>query len=79
MVNKMNALGAPRAAYAWTASAHEVDMTMPLAKPVPLRIAAAPQNITIEGNRTPTLGLTAVVQADDDANACRAGAETSGR
>jgi len=38
-----------------------------------------PQNITIEGNRTPTLGLTAVVQADDDANACRAGAETSGR
>ena len=52
MVNKMNALGAPRAAYAWTASAREVDMTMPLAKPVPLRIAAAPQNITIDLKRS---------------------------
>jgi nicotinamidase-related amidase len=48
----MHSLGAPRAGYAWSANAQEVDMTMPLAKPAPLRIAAAPQNITIDLKRS---------------------------
>ena len=52
MATKMYPLGAARAGYAWTASGREVDMTMPLAKPVPLRIAAAPQNVTIDLKRS---------------------------
>jgi hypothetical protein len=52
MANKMHPLGAPRAGYAWSASAREVDMATPVAKPVPLRIAAAPQNITIDLKRS---------------------------
>src|SRR5882672_9682939 len=52
MANNMHPLGAPRAGYAWSASAREVDMATPPAKPVPLRIAAAPQNITIDLKRS---------------------------
>jgi biuret amidohydrolase len=52
MTNNMKPLGAPRAGYHWTASAKEVDMAMPAAKPKPLRIAAQPQNITIDLKRT---------------------------
>jgi Amidases related to nicotinamidase len=52
MANKMHPLGAPRAGYAWSASSREVDMATPAAKPVPLRIAAAPQNITIDLKRS---------------------------
>ena len=42
MANKLHSLGAPRAGYVWGANAREVDMAMSPAKPVPLRIAAAP-------------------------------------
>ena len=52
MANKMHPLGAPRAGYAWSASAREVDMAMAPAKPLPIRIAAAPQNITIDLKRS---------------------------
>ena len=52
MANKLHPLGAPRAGYAWSANAREVDMAAAPAKPVPLRIAAAPQNITIDLKRS---------------------------
>src|SRR5258708_27018931 len=52
MANKLHALGAPRAGYVWGANAREVDMATPPAKPVPLGIAAAPQNITIDIKRS---------------------------
>lgn len=52
MANKMNLLGAPRAGYRWGASAREVDMATPAARPKPLRIVAAPQSITIDLART---------------------------
>ena len=41
-------LGAPRAGYVWSATARHIDMAAPPAAPVPLAIAAAPQNITID-------------------------------
>jgi len=52
MANKLHSLGARRAGYAWGANAGEVDMAAPPAKPVPLKIAAAPQNITVDLRRT---------------------------
>ena len=52
MGNKLHPLGAPRAGYVWGASAREVDMATPAARPVPLRITAAPQNVTIDLERT---------------------------
>ena len=52
MAKGMNPLGAPRADYSWNASAREIDMAAPAAKPKPLRIAAQPQNITIDLRRT---------------------------
>ena len=41
-------LGAPRATYTWNATARHIDMATPPVPPVPLAIAAAPQNITID-------------------------------
>ena len=52
MAKTLHSLGAPRAGYAWGASAREVDMALPTAKPRPLRIAAAPQNVVIDLKRT---------------------------
>ena len=52
MANKLHPLSAPRAGFAWGASAREIDMATAPAKPVPLKIAAAPQNITIDLKRT---------------------------
>jgi nicotinamidase-related amidase len=52
MANKMHPLGAPRAGYNWAASAKEIDMATAPARPKPLRIAAEPQNITIDLKRT---------------------------
>jgi len=51
-MNKMHSLGAPRAGYMWSANAGEVDMAAPPAKPVPLKIAADPQSITIDLERS---------------------------
>jgi hypothetical protein len=42
----------PAAGFAWGANAREIDMATPPAKPVPLKIAAAPQNVTIDLKRT---------------------------
>jgi len=50
MADKLHPLGAPRAGYVWGANSREVDMATPPAKPVPLKIAAAPQNVTIDLN-----------------------------
>ena len=52
MANKLHSLGAPRAGFVWGANAREVDMATSPAKPAPLRIAAAPQNITIDLKRS---------------------------
>jgi nicotinamidase-related amidase len=52
MASRLHPLGAPRAGYAWAANAREVDMALPSPRPAPLRIAAAPQNITIDLRRT---------------------------
>ena len=52
MANKLHPLSAPRAGFAWGANAREIDMAMPPAKPVPLKISAAPQNITVDLKRT---------------------------
>ena len=52
MANKLHPLSAPRAGFAWGANAREIDMATAPAKPVPLKIAAAPQNITIDLKRT---------------------------
>jgi len=52
MANKLHPLSAPRAGFAWGASAREIDMATPPAKPLPLKISAAPQNITVDLKRT---------------------------
>jgi nicotinamidase-related amidase len=52
MADKLHRLGAPRAGYVWQANAREVDMATPPAKPVPLKITAAPQKVTIDLKRT---------------------------
>jgi nicotinamidase-related amidase len=52
MADKLHRLGARRAGYAWQANAHEVDMATPAAKPKPVKITAAPQNVTIDLRRT---------------------------
>ena len=51
-MTKMNPLGAPRAGHDWRASTRHVDMATTPAKPRPLKIAAAPQNVTIDLKRT---------------------------
>ena len=38
--------------FAWGANAREIDMATPPVKPVPLKIAAAPQNVTIDLKRS---------------------------
>lgn len=45
-------LGAPRARHLWAANAGHVDMARPPLAPRPLPIAAAPQNVTIDLNRS---------------------------
>lgn len=52
MASKLHRLGARRADVAWGANAREVDMALPTARPRPLRIAAAPQNVTVDLRRT---------------------------
>ncbi|WP_422001359.1 cysteine hydrolase family protein [Reyranella sp.] len=52
MAKTLHPLGAPRAGYAWGANAHEVDMALPTARPRPLRISAAPQNVVVDLRRT---------------------------
>src|SRR3954469_25485836 len=46
-----NALGLGNQYY-WLASENEVDMAQPAPPPVPLRIAAAPQNLVLDARRT---------------------------
>jgi nicotinamidase-related amidase len=48
----MNPLGAPRAGHKWRASTRHVDMATTPARPRPLKIAAAPQDVTIDLKRT---------------------------
>ena len=51
-MTKMNPLGAPRAGHKWRASTRHVDMATTPARPRPLKIAAAPQDVTIDLKRT---------------------------
>jgi nicotinamidase-related amidase len=67
MASKLNRLGAPRAGYAWQANVREVDMAAPPAKPRPVRIAAAPQVVTID------LGRTAIMVIDMQNDFCSKG------
>jgi nicotinamidase-related amidase len=52
MTSKLHPLGAPRAGHVWGANARHVDMAAAPARPVPVAIAAAPQNITIDLRRS---------------------------
>ena len=52
MAKKLHPLGARRADVVWGANAREVDMALPTARPRPLRIAAEPQNVTVDLRRT---------------------------
>jgi nicotinamidase-related amidase len=52
MARRLHRLAAPRAGHAWHANAPEVDMATPGARPKPVRIAAAPQAVTIDLART---------------------------
>ena len=52
MAAKLHPLGAPRAGFVWGANAGHIDMATAPAKPVPLKIAAAPQNVTIDLKRS---------------------------
>jgi len=52
MAAKLHPLGAPRAGYVWGASTGHIDMATAPAKPVPLKIAAVPQNVTIDLKRS---------------------------
>lgn len=45
-------LGAKSAGYVWGASPTHIDMALPAPKPKPVRVAAAPQNITFDTRRT---------------------------
>jgi len=51
-MTKMNPLGAPRAGHKWRASTRHVDMATTPARPRPLKVAAAPQDVTIDLKRT---------------------------
>jgi len=51
-MTKMNPLGAPRAGHKWRASTRHVDMATTPARPRPLKLAAAPQDVTIDLKRT---------------------------
>ena len=51
-MTKMNPLGAPRAGHKWRASTRHVDMATTPATPRPLKLAAAPQDVTIDLKRT---------------------------
>jgi len=51
-MTKMNPLGAPRAGHRWRASTRHVDMATTPAAPRPLKLAAAPQDVTIDLKRT---------------------------
>jgi len=48
-------LAAPRAGYAWQVNERRVDMATPTLRPRPVEIAAAPQNVAIDLNRTAIL------------------------
>ena len=52
MATKLHPLGAPRAGYVWGANPGHIDMATAPAKPVPLKIAAVPQNVTIDLKRS---------------------------
>jgi nicotinamidase-related amidase len=67
MDNKLHPLGASRAGYVWSANEHEVDMAAPPAQPVPLRIEAERQNITIDVRRS------AMIVIDMQNDFCAAG------
>ena len=51
-MTKMNPLGAPRAGHKWRASTRHVDMATTPARSRPLKVAAAPQDVTIDLKRT---------------------------
>jgi nicotinamidase-related amidase len=51
-MKKMHPLGAPRAGYKWSASARHVDMAATPARPKPLKLSAAPQDVTVDLKRT---------------------------
>ncbi len=51
-MKKMQPLGAPRAGYKWGASARHIDMAATPARPKPLKLGAAPQDVTIDLKRT---------------------------
>jgi len=51
-MTKMNPLSAPRAGHKWRASTLHVDMATTPATPRPLKLAAAPQDVTIDLKRT---------------------------
>ena len=51
-MTKMNPLGAPRAGHKWRASTRHVDMATTPARPRPLKVSAAPQDVTIDLKRT---------------------------
>ena len=51
-MKKMHPLGASRAGHKWHASARHIDMAAAPARPKPLKLGAAPQDVTIDLKRT---------------------------